>query len=281
MAWLRLCRGDELIDTLRDVFGANIMRIPESRMRPLVALMDDGRKVAFLGALKFLITDPPQFPSPATSQMPKLKGKKSRSVDTEMGLKVLDGYLSGMGVGGGDLSGAFKGVSKVSYTFGDVKRQFVDIGEVGALLQGKSLNLAHPTVPKFRDEEHAALLVVDSVITSSAFTLTADETASNGFKFDVAKIQGALGVDGGVKVETSTGMELNFSGKRPLAFAFSCVRLAVTKSGKIITFQPDDVKREMGLMSATTKKKDYSAAVVPNRTLLSAKPVMVEISTLE
>ena len=33
---ISLCRGDTVIDTLRNVFHANIVKIPESRIQPLV-----------------------------------------------------------------------------------------------------------------------------------------------------------------------------------------------------------------------------------------------------
>ena len=74
---LGLCKDDPLVKALREVFGANIIRVPEQRYQPLtvVAAMND--KASFRGALARLIEgevemrfDPALF---ATSRMANIK----------------------------------------------------------------------------------------------------------------------------------------------------------------------------------------------------------------
>src|SRR5436189_4508932 len=70
LGFLGLCSGDPVVDTLRDVFDANILRIPEERFQPLTVLAAHGETVSFRGALAPLIAGAaPAFPPVASSQI--------------------------------------------------------------------------------------------------------------------------------------------------------------------------------------------------------------------
>ena len=65
MALLKLCDNDPLVKTLREVFRANIIRIPEEKIRPLCVVAARDGKLAYRGRLADLI---PGEPTIATLQ---------------------------------------------------------------------------------------------------------------------------------------------------------------------------------------------------------------------
>ena len=128
-----LCRGDTVIDTLRNVFHANIVKIPESRIQPLVIAAAARDRTSFRGAILPLLRKPTGYTNPQVleSKMPSISGTKTRAVSLDLGLEVLGDSLQGFGVPSAGLSAAFQGAKKVSFSFDQVIRYFVDVNESG------------------------------------------------------------------------------------------------------------------------------------------------------
>lgn len=275
MAILGLCGDDPVVTTLREAFGANIVRVPEERYRPLTVLSAHDQAVAFRGALAPLIAgDPPAFPAAAASQLADVAGKKTKSVNLKLGLQILGGLLQGLGAGAAGLDAKFQGVRQVSYGFRDVQRLWQDLNAIGRLLEGRAIDRKNSAAAIFFGPDAYSMLVIDSVITSTSFSLSAEGASDAGFSFDVPGIAQAIGASAaGVSVSSATGKDLTFAGSKQLAFAFSCVHVEVGKGGKLGALLPDDATRGVDLFA-----RPVGGTRGPGRVLLSGGPAMLDIA---
>jgi hypothetical protein len=280
MSFLGLCEDDPIIKTLRDVFGQNIIRVPEERYRLLAVLAARDDKAYYRGSLPPLITGEPFVLDPALvadSRMVNIAGRRSRIVDLDLGVQILEGFLSGIGVPPAGVKAKFEGVTKVSFRFEDVVRKWVDINSVGALLQGRKVDSANPAAAIFFGDEEYSFLVLDSVITSTDFTIAVERSSSVDFRLDVPAFEELVGnASVGVSVSSSNHLDLTFKGTRQLAFAFSCVRFALTDDGTIRALVPE---AEVGALH--TRDARHPAAHAPrysaDRVLLTAVPALIDI----
>jgi hypothetical protein len=275
---MRICAGDDLTKTLRELFDMNVVRVPETRIEPLNAISGGSEK--FIGPLESLLADQPPLDFKRgdvnTSQMANLSGKRTRKVKADVGLKVLDGFLSGFGVSSPEIEAKFKGSSEVSFSFQDVRRRWVDLGWLGHMLEGHRIDPASPIAQPFLGT--SMLLVIDNVITSSDFSISVDRASSGKFKLDVdaiKKIVGDLSTE--VSVSTSTGYDVSFKGSRHLGFAFSCVRFWLSEQGDIRVIAPDQEENlDHVLTVARIEPPQFSYS--PDRVLLTRRPEFVEFA---
>src|SRR5205085_4284329 len=192
MAFLGLC-PDPLTTTLREVFGANIMRVPEERIQPLSVIASQDARSKFRGALAPFVSGQPQLVfNPAdliNSQMADVSGRRSRKVSLELGLQILEGFLQGFGIPSAGVSAKLKGALEVSFSFKNVGRCYVDNNWLGRILAGRVIDKENPAAEIFFREDAYSFLVIDSVITSSDFSISVERTESQGFNFDIPAIQ--------------------------------------------------------------------------------------------
>src|SRR4051794_29788685 len=160
-------RSDPLVDTLRDTFDANIVRVPEARIQPLRVLAARDGKTTYQGKLTELLkgTAPDELTSakPANDAMANVSGKKSSKVEVGLGLEILGGFLSGFGVPSAGIAAKFGGAKEVSFTFGSVSRRYVDPSFIGRALNGQAVDPDNPVGAIFFGDEPWHLIVVDSV----------------------------------------------------------------------------------------------------------------------
>lgn len=277
MSLLGLCSGDPIVDTLREVFHANIIRVPEQRYKALSILAAKGSQITFRGMLVNVIKGaPPTFPDPTSSLMTEVTGKKTKSVKLDLGLKILGGFLQGMGAPALGLDAKFAKVLKVSYSFSNVIRYWVDDGVVGNLLIGKVIEKSNPAAAIYFGSDPFAFLVLDSVITSTQFTISVEKTSDTSFNLDVPGIQNIIKQSNAdIAVSSSTGFELTFSGKTPLAFAFSCVQFALTPDGTVKAMVPDNLVKKIGFFAAVGHN-DHTYKYSPDHVLLSKKSALLD-----
>jgi hypothetical protein len=240
MPWLKLCSGDELVDTLTDVFNANIVRVPEARIQPLAVVASRRGKSSFRGELPPLLASPITPPSVQTSRMADLSGKRSRRVKLDLGLDILDGFLRGFGVPGAALRQQFEGAAEVSFTFREVERRFVDVNELGQALKNSRIAPDNPAAAIFFGYQPYDFLLVDSAITSREFTIQVEHKQNADFKLDIPAIQDLVAkASASVAVASSAGLDLSFKGPQALGFAFTCLRFALGEDGRILALPPD------------------------------------------
>lgn len=259
MALFPLCE-DPLIKTLRRLFNANIVLVPDERVQPLSMVAKIGRKNFFRGELAPLLTSPGALskgPQVKKANMANIAGKQSREVTLDVGLEILDGFLRGFGIPSAQVRAKFKGASKVSFSFNKVERRYVDVNELGQRLRGQVIDKENPAAEIFFNEESAKLLLIDGVITSQDFSINVEESSQKNFKLDVPAIDAIVGsLKPELKVASQSGLDLTFQGDKALTFAFTCLKINILKNGKIKGMPP---ARRVPALGIGTQKKSSKA----------------------
>lgn len=275
---LGLCYNDPLVTTLREVFGANIVRVPEERIRPVTVLASHGRTTAFRGALAPLLAGGAPIDVPVQeSRMANVSGRRSVSVQLDLGLQILGGFLKAFQIPSAGIVAQFDGARKVSFQFQDVKRFFVDTGELGQQLGGRVVDRDNPAAGILFDDDWK-FLVVDSVITSSDFAIHVDEATRAGFAVDLPAVQRIVsGANAGVHVESASGRELLFKGDTQLTFAFTCVRLFLSPDGRITAMPPAGDVPALAARPRRSAAAEGEGRDAPARVLLMQAPAMIDV----
>jgi hypothetical protein len=273
MAFLDLCDKDPLVTTLSEVFGANIVRVPEERIQPLSVIASDGSRSSFRGALGPLLVGTPIQVTSGTSQMADLSGKRSRSVNLQLGLQILQGFLSGFGIPSAGIGAKLQGASEVSFTFKNVTRTYVDPNVLGSALAGRALDRKNPAAAIFLQDGTYTCLVIDSVIASSDFAINVDKKRDESFNLDVPVIQNLVSqAKAGVQVTTTSGLDLIFQGSKSLAFAFTCVRLYLDAHGVITSLPPEASVPALAKRLQELQRSDQVLRYTPDRIQLRSRP---------
>ncbi len=274
MPLFKLCNDDQLVSTLHGVFKANIVRIPEARIQPLGAVASTPEGPRFWGYLHELVEGTLEARGAIQeSRMADIAGKRSRSVNLDLGLQILEGFLGGFGLPSAGIAAKFAGAKTVSFSFQEVVRSFISPAALGKLLGGHALDAGNTANNLFFRNE-AVLLVIDSVITSRDFSIQVGEARNHDFKLDVPAIQEMVGnAKAGVQVETTTGLDVTFKGDVPLTFAFTCLRCPLDPAGRL-SLAPHSAKLSFS-MEKMTRDVDPAAAVYPPQRLY-ADPGLIE-----
>jgi hypothetical protein len=271
VGFLGLCKGDQVVDLLHDYFGANVLRVPEERIQPLTVVARRNGKRAFRGELKHLLVDDAaeELP-PQVSKVAELSGKRTRSVELGLGLDILGGFLSGFGVPSAGIAGHFKGAKEISFRFADVQRRWIDPGLLGRRLDRNRIDRDSAAAVMYFGAEPWQLLVVDSIITSNQFTISATGSVEEDVEIDVPAIQEVVGqAKAKVAVTSGASSEVSFSGEQRLTFAFTLQRLYLEDSGEIFMIDPDD-------SFLSSRAAEGGVVPVTPRVLLSREPGLLE-----
>ena len=269
------CKGggdDPLLKVLRETFDANPLRVPEARTQPLAVVGTRKGKIAWIGPLADVVEgELPDSLAPErwkTSEMADVSVRRTRSIDIELGLTVLEGFLAGFGAHSPAIATQFKGAKSISFSFSDVLRTYVDIAAIGRALAGTRIDRTIPSNAVFFGDDPWRLNVIDSTIASSDFSLAVTAPADQGFTLQVPVIQGLIG-DGRVSVNAAagTGRELKFQGTGRLTFAYSCVRLYLDEDGRVTSMPAGAIVRS---------GDEPGAEDVPSHALVNTRPGLIE-----
>jgi hypothetical protein len=250
MAFLKLCDNDPLVSVLHDTFGANIVRVPDGRLRPLSLLLHTEGRTVLRGALAPLLVGQPSLQLAETrTPLADVAGRRSRRVALDLGLYLLRGLLRGLGVPvpTGGLAARLEGATAMTFSLPEVERTSVDLGLLGSALAGRRIEARNPAAAPFFAERAPTLLLVDSVLTASASSVEYEQGRNSKLAFDIGGLQQLLGsVGGSVKLADSPGLGLHFAGQHPATFAFTCVQLRHDDEGRITALPPDMSQRTLG-----------------------------------
>lgn len=146
MSGLSLCAGDPLLDTLRELFLATPLRVPEQRVTPLAVVAAQGSKARFLGDVESLLTgaDEAIGLELLESRVAPLSSRRSRVVNLDLALEILKGFLPVFGVSVPAITAALAGASHVAFSFDSVTRAYVEVTRLGQRLTGRGLDLRNP-----------------------------------------------------------------------------------------------------------------------------------------
>lgn len=271
MGSVRLCRGDPILQLLREVFDATPLRVPEERVTPLGVIAVRGAEARLLGGIEPLLDDDTGLALESVeSRVASLSAKRSRAVKLDLGLRILDGFLTGLGIPTPSVSVLLKGASDIAFMLDDVNRRYVEVTLLGKAIAARKLDGANPVAAMFIGRRYE-FLVIDSVLRSRGFSVTTGQENAGGFEVSaetLANLVGSLKV--GASVTTSTGRELHFAGPGELTFAFSCVRFVILDDGQIAAIEPGQAPPSLGFDS------DGAVLATPNRVVLTAEPELLD-----
>jgi hypothetical protein len=204
-----------------------------------------GRRFEFIGPLRDLVAADRrgviEALSPEPSRMADVKNRKSGEVATDLGLKILDGFLQGFQISGAlpAVSAEFQRAMTVSFTFANIVRRGFAPSAIGGLLMQETLEIENPVLADLaRGSSGAEIFIVDSVIVSNEFAMTAERTSKQAFKVNAVSIADVLDAGLGVAVASRSGRDVTFSGTDALPFAFTCRRASLDASGRTVSLKP-------------------------------------------
>lgn len=275
----------DLADVLSDFFGAHIIRVPEEVFQPLQVLATKDGEVYRRGDLAHLLegNPPPELTGDELieiSAMASLSGKRTSKYDLDLGLSVLEGFLSGFGVpGGGGIEAGISGARSTEFSFSGVERSFVDINLLGKIISSRRLDGTNPSYRLFEFPSEYNLLVVDSTIRSNNFTINFHGEGDRAAEVNIDAVKDVIGkAEAGVSVAKSSDTALTFAGPQSLAFAFTAVQFFVDDQERVVSMPPgsQDV-----LKASDTLGPDQAALYSPNRARLSGPGDLLQWDQME
>lgn len=248
---IKLCKDDPVLKLIRTSFNANPIRVPEERIQPLVMFGISGDKNIYLGSVvNVLLGEDKPTIEIFKSQLPNVSSARTKSVSADVGVKIMDGFLEGLGSNSAGLSDTFKTAKKVSFTFQNVIRNYVDVAAAMKVLGRHKVDTANAVVQSFING-HMDCVLVTGIIGSDNFTIKVEDESSHDFKLDIPKIESLISSKKNkVKVSSSGKHDISFKGDRHLAFAFEAVKLIFSDDGGL------DLDNEPDKMFLTTSPED-------------------------
>jgi hypothetical protein len=224
----RLCQNDTTA-VLRDLFNATPVRTPEASVQPLLVIAEKAGKTDKRGMLQHLLIGDGNFSIQANDDpVSNVNLDKTRSMDWDFGLKLLDGIFQGFKLPSASIGAQLNGAKEISLSFNNVRRRWIDKNLLGSALKGLRVDLQHPSVGIFKGDDPWQMLLVTDVIASNGFAINVEKTRDDGFNVEAPAIQQILNeakVD--VKAKSNSKNSIAFEGNDYLTFAFTCVKLEV------------------------------------------------------
>jgi hypothetical protein len=248
MSLISLCREDPLVSLVHELYGANMVRVPDARVRPLSVVVHRNGRSFFRGSLLPLLSDArPLGLQSEETLLTDISGRRSRRVTLDLGLHILRGFLSGFGLPHAGLEVGLNDAAYLAFAFPAARRRALDVNALGWALAERRLDRANPAAAiLFADGPAYELLLVDSVITSRQIAIVIGGAKGRRVNVDLAALRQALAELGGSAEAGADGeIELILTSKAELTFAFSCVRLCLDAEGQIASIPPDHSTRTL------------------------------------
>jgi hypothetical protein len=231
MAFARCGRPDPFTRRVRDLYRANVLRVPRAGVEPLLALAVAGRHVEPRGALAGLLAGgEAPLPEPVTHPVADLSGMRSTSVDLNLGVSLTAGFLAALGlpIPGAEISGTLlAGATSIQFEVRDVSERSVDLGAVGKALAGRTVD-DNPATRIFLTDAAVRLMLISRVLASRHFAVHTAGNIGQSAKVSVDAISDLIGnAQATVSWKRESADTLSFQGEAPVTFAFAAVPCAV------------------------------------------------------
>jgi hypothetical protein len=277
-------RNDPIMKIIYEVFGGTVLKVPNAGVRPLdVVGLCPGGAVSRRGRLSAALVDGEAVEAQLKEAIDppvraaNVSGKRSSSVEANLGLDILGGLLSGLNLPPAEIKAQFKAARTVSFKFDEVMKEQVDSFELGSVLQGTSINAGNPAMADFQGPDGCQFLVINLVFTSSSFAIRAESERAGELKIDAGAIGKLVGsAQTGVEVRALSETEIAFEGPEQLTFAFTTERLFVDEDGTVRKTS----QREQGPIVAMADPSGAPLATAEpslERVRLTAEPSLLDL----
>ncbi len=227
---MRVCKNN-ITDQIRDLFDANPLKVPEARIQPLCMLEIKDHKPKYLGEFKFLVKDGfTQAIEIRTAPVSQVSNVKTKKIDFKIGFDILGNFIKAFGLDPAAVGASIKGSKKLSFSFGNVVRKYIDTLELGHILVSNDIkgDPDNMFIEEISRNEDIKLALITDVLTSSDFSLSTYKDNATGAKINIPLIQEYLGnIDTNLTVEKVSENEIKFKGDTPLTYAFTCVEISI------------------------------------------------------
>jgi hypothetical protein len=234
-----------------DRYNLNLLSIP----REDAAIGDlypyDGRRVGQPGNVRDFLEPPLSISqkSVVSGRMADVSGTLSDSVSIDVGLNILEGFLSAMGAGSvvGDVGAEYKtkGTASMRFRFVNAVRDKVDPISLGTRLMNHRVREGHPLVAK--DYQY---FLVTAVVRSPSISIVAEGKKQTKLDLDAKALEGIVGVCGGVSLKKSNTGELTYKGKMRLAFGVEVYELRFDRHTMKLSLRIPEREPRMKLLTS-------------------------------
>ncbi len=265
---------DPLVMAVRKTYQANLIRMPRADVSPLCLIASNRQRSDYLGALQPLLDDgAPLGLTPRRVATSNALLEKSQSVNIDVGLKLLSGFLPAWGVPSAEIGTTFQSASKVTFRFSNVFRSFVDSTELSSAIEGRHVRISSPLMANFTGPHALGFYVIDATITSREFTMRVEHAQKSDFKLDVPAIQEIVEkAHSNLTVASKDASEVTFKGDLDMPFAFSCLQFILDNRGRISAINLHESIPSFGFNFG-------SALSSSTRVLLSDEPGLLEFES--
>ncbi len=227
---MRICKN-KITDEIRDLFDANPLKIPEARIQPMCMLEINDHKPKYLGEFKFLVKDGfKHVITIHTSPVAEVSNVKTKKIDFKIGFDILGNFIKALGLDPAVIGASVKGSSKMSFSFGNVIRKYIDPLELGHILVSNDIK-GDPDNMFIEDIIHkkdVKLALITDVLTSTDFSLATYKDNTTGAEINIPLIQEYLSnIDTKLSIEKVSENEVKFTGDTALTYAFTCVEITI------------------------------------------------------
>jgi hypothetical protein len=246
-----------------DRYHLNLLAIPREDAAVGDLYPYDGRMVGQPGSVRDFLQPPLSIPKETIrrGEMPDISGTLSDSTSIDVGLNLLDGFLSAMGAGGviGDVGAEYKrvGTAALKFRFTDAVRETIDPISLGTKLMSRRVREGHPMVARgYR------YYLVTAVARSPSISVMAEGEGETKLDLNAKAMKGLIGGSGGVSVKKSSVGELTYSGKRRLAFGVEVYELQFDRESMRMSLRIPVREPKMRLMTSFEPPPSYAPAAV-------------------
>lgn len=264
MTAIPICRDDPLVAIVHDMYGANLVRVPDARVRPLSVVVHRNGRSFFRGSLLPILDDArPLGVLPEVTHLTDIAGRRSRRLTLDLGLQLLRGFLRGLGLPHAGLEVSLLGAAYLSFAFPSARRHALDAGALGRALAGRRVDRANPAATIFFEQRPFELLLVDSVLTSQQIAVILSGARGRRLNLDLVALRQALAEIGGTLGSSSdSAVELILQSEHELTFAFTCVQVALADDGSIAAIPPDERTRTLSELFPASQQLSHGPGLL-------------------
>ena len=232
------CSGDPLENYLKP-FGFSVVLLPRAGIAPLqLAVMKASRRLETIGDVAGVFsTNSVPLPAVTSDTALNLAGTRSGSLNVGVGLKLLSGAFSVLGIPPMGISFGFNRAKKLSFEFADVSVDSIAFADLDRFLADASLIGNAPSVRAMLDADsvHAVL----SVLRARTIIINAEGDSGGEAAIDLPGLKDVIGANASVKAANASASKLELTSPVPLAFGVKAVQLFFA-NGSLATLKPVD-----------------------------------------
>ncbi len=229
---------DPLVTSVREIYRANVIAAPSSRIQPLDVIAHDGDQFDWRGRLGPVVIGPFPLNMPSITSAPvaSLLGQRTSNINMGLAAKLTAKFLSGLGVpvpAASVEATLFKSGRKVSFEVLEVRERSVDLGELGSSLKGSRIDRDNAAVSSvFLGLNPARMLIISRTLESPSFSVHLDGAIEEGVDVTVDAVKELLGAaTAAFQWEVTSHRSVTFKGSRAATFAFSAIRCHLGPAG--------------------------------------------------